>query len=1169
MSDAFLESDLTLDIRAALGQVDRLNEALSRATTDVRVTADVRAVTAAIDAAVDAADTAVTFAGDAAPLTGAIDAAVEEANTDVTITGDAAALTGDVDAAIEAADTNVTVTGDAANVTGAIDAAVENADTTVAVDGSVSPGLTQGVDNLGDSLDAAATSGISLGTILAGLSATAAIAGLRALSDAASDLQESTSKASVVFGDDFAEIERFAQGAAQSTGLAAQEALEATATFGNLFQALGSTQEEAAALSPEVVQLAADLASFNNLGVDEVLEKLRSGLVGEVEPLRSLGVSFLAADVTARGLALGLGDVNGELSEGEKVQARYSLIAEQTALAQGDFARTSEGLANQQRILSAELGNAAAAAGTALLPAFEALIAEARGAVPSLGQIADDVLPAISDAIVNLAPLLGTTVDLFVLAAPAIGLVAELLALIPDEVIAVGAGLLVANKALGIFGSLAAGVPKILSSIASTAPGAAGGVAGLAGSISALNPLTVAASVLAVGLFTAWQTGQEEARAYAEELDQLASSLETVDGFQQLTTAGLSAYVAEQSRINAKGQIDDLNRLGISFDQLSEFVQRGAAGQLEFVDALVKGGDLTRVTRNEYGELVTATGEVIDANSDLANSLEDVGFGQLVVGNTDLVESYQEIARVTDDVAKRQIELLQAQGLLTDAQVREALATNDSGEATRGYAEALNLLEPQIVAAARAAERAIAEYGPLADQFVATGEALALVREESDAVSSAIEGLRSGGKGTDRDFLNLALALDQAALSEEGFAAAAALLGTNAEDLQAFVDGAAESLTSFVDNAVDALPALSDAFAEVGDDGILSLAEFRANLETQAEDVRNFTLRLAFLTQQGFGELAGVIAQQGPEVAGALVETLATALAEGDRALVESTQASLDEFTGAWEGGTAYLRDVLGPEFVLTTGLIGDAATTTFGENLDFGERLRIAGEIAALQMDASGQAVAAIAATEGENAAREYGDALGLDDEVIEASVKAGAAIKANAPVDAASTAGKSVGQAFADGITEGISNRQGSVNDRAQQIVLQAEAAARRAARSQSPSRLFADLGAALAEGLAIGMEAETAQVEAASQALIDASAGRVSAARVDSSLLTTGITGAASGGSVGGVAVRFEAGSIVVNPAPGMTEAEARTIGAAIADGMDTRLAERTLSVLAQTV
>lgn len=206
----------------------------------------------------------------------------------------------------------------------------------------------------------------------------------KAAIDMASDLAESTSKTKVVFGDASAAVMKFGDQAAKSLGLSKQEALEASATFGNLFRGMKFGQEESANLSKEVVTLAADLASFNNLNISDVLNDLRSGLVGEAEPLRKYGVLLNEAAVQAEAARLGLGGMGRELTEQEKVQARYSLILAGTTAAQGDFARTSDGLANQQRILAAQARDFAAALGSELVP----IVAQGVGVLSAMLSVA-------------------------------------------------------------------------------------------------------------------------------------------------------------------------------------------------------------------------------------------------------------------------------------------------------------------------------------------------------------------------------------------------------------------------------------------------------------------------------------------------------------------------------------------------------------------------------------------------------------------------------------------------------------------------------------------------------------------------------------------------------------------------------------------------------------
>ncbi len=189
----------------------------------------------------------------------------------------------------------------------------------------------------------------------------------------ASDLNEEIDKSRVVFGDHAADLGLWADGAADSLGLTKAEALGAAGAFGNMFNTIGLAQGESAAMSQSMVQLAADMASFNNEDPSEMLDRLRSGLAGEAEPLRRFGVLISEARVKAKAYEMGLAEVGEELTEQEKVQARYALILEDTAIQQGNFAMTSENFANQQRRVGARMEELQTRIGQGLLPIFEAL----------------------------------------------------------------------------------------------------------------------------------------------------------------------------------------------------------------------------------------------------------------------------------------------------------------------------------------------------------------------------------------------------------------------------------------------------------------------------------------------------------------------------------------------------------------------------------------------------------------------------------------------------------------------------------------------------------------------------------------------------------------------------------------------------------------------------
>jgi phage-related protein len=220
----------------------------------------------------------------------------------------------------------------------------------------------------------------------------------------ASDLNESLSKVQTVFGSSAGDIDAWSKTAATGMGMTRGAALEAAGTFGNFLQAMGATTPAAADMSKKMVQLATDLGSFNNADPTEVLLALRSGLSGESEPLRKFGVALSEAAVSAKAVQLGLSATGKELTEQQKIQARYAIIMDQTKTAQGDFARTSGGLANQTKILKAELGDAANQIGTAFLPGVVAVAGALISALPAIMQVGGAVGGALMNGIRDLAP---------------------------------------------------------------------------------------------------------------------------------------------------------------------------------------------------------------------------------------------------------------------------------------------------------------------------------------------------------------------------------------------------------------------------------------------------------------------------------------------------------------------------------------------------------------------------------------------------------------------------------------------------------------------------------------------------------------------------------------------------------------------------------------------
>lgn len=234
----------------------------------------------------------------------------------------------------------------------------------------------------------------------------------------ASDLSETQSAITQVFDTSTESMLTWASTANTSLGQTQQQALDGARTFGVLGSQLGLTDDERATFSIGLTELATDLASFNNRPVDEAILALGAGLRGEAEPLRSFGIMLDDATLKARALEMGIWDGTGALDQQQRMMAANAEIFAQAGPEVtnqlGDFERTSEGLANQQRMLSAAFQEAQTSLGTALLPAVTELVTFANtNLIPILNDVVDEVGPVLSEALVESTPALIELAEVF------------------------------------------------------------------------------------------------------------------------------------------------------------------------------------------------------------------------------------------------------------------------------------------------------------------------------------------------------------------------------------------------------------------------------------------------------------------------------------------------------------------------------------------------------------------------------------------------------------------------------------------------------------------------------------------------------------------------------------------------------------------------------------
>lgn len=221
----------------------------------------------------------------------------------------------------------------------------------------------------------------SLGNKLSlGLTAPLMLAG-KASFNAASDLNENINKTDVVFGKNASTVEAWSRTAIDKMGMCQSSALEMAAKFGDMGSAMGLNSKQTMDYSMNLTQLAADLASFKNISIEQANTALTGVYTGETESLKGLGYVMTQTNLQRFAESQGIHKKIQSMTQAEQVQLRYKYIMDQTTKAQGDFARTSDQAANVTRSFPEALKELEATIGNNLLPIFTPLIDDANSII--------------------------------------------------------------------------------------------------------------------------------------------------------------------------------------------------------------------------------------------------------------------------------------------------------------------------------------------------------------------------------------------------------------------------------------------------------------------------------------------------------------------------------------------------------------------------------------------------------------------------------------------------------------------------------------------------------------------------------------------------------------------------------------------------------------------
>ncbi len=215
--------------------------------------------------------------------------------------------------------------------------------------------------------------------------------------------QEDLNLFTVALGQYAGEAKEYAEKVSDVMGIDPAQWLRNQGIFNTLLTGFGDTAERAQLMSKNLTQLGYDLSSYANIPIEDAMQKLQSGIAGELEPLRRLGYDLSQAELQQIALNLGIKESVANMTQAEKAELRYYAIMTQVTSAQGDMARTLQAPANQLRILQAQLTQASRAIGNFFIPALNAILPYAIAVVK--------VIREIANALANLVGFKLTDVD--------------------------------------------------------------------------------------------------------------------------------------------------------------------------------------------------------------------------------------------------------------------------------------------------------------------------------------------------------------------------------------------------------------------------------------------------------------------------------------------------------------------------------------------------------------------------------------------------------------------------------------------------------------------------------------------------------------------------------------------------------------------------------------
>jgi hypothetical protein len=628
-----------------------------------------------------------------------------------------------------------------------------------------------------------------LGIAMAAASAVA-VAAIAKMTDSASNLAEEISKSNVIWGEQAAEIESFADRAATALGLSKQSALEATSTFSVYADQMGLSGTEAAGFSTQMAALAADMASFSNTSPEEAIQALGSAFRGESDPIERYGVQLV-------------GVTNG-LEGSAKAMAIYQSILAQTGNAQGDFERTSGGLAAQQKILSAEFANVQTEIGTIFLPialeltrVLRDVVEVIRDAVARFNELSPPIKTAIL-AVGGIVLAIGPALVAMTGIVSAVGMVTAALA--SPLIVPIGAAIAAVTALAAAFIFFGDDIVAVANSVLSYGVGIAQQLASgiMAGVSYVVDALSYIGDVI-----TSWLIPNSPPKLLPE-IDTWGTQTAQVylDGWGQADFAVLDSIannIEDALRdIAPEGDATLIDRIIGSREDIAAAIDSAASGGLD--SAMGKIKEATAGLPEQFEQFAIASLKSAEAEKTLTAATDDL---------TKTKEAAAEQLAAADEKIKSAKEALKTVELEADTAIKES--TKTVGEAKTALATIQAEQAVIIETAAQKVSDAEAELKRVvtqaeADKAAAKAATTDIVTAENDKIKASEDALATA---------QAAYATDYEA-SQKRMADAKAVLATAEGVFKTAQEDAATAITGYTATLDAAKAAHETAAASIG-----------------------------------------------------------------------------------------------------------------------------------------------------------------------------------------------------------------------------------------------------------------------------------------------------------------------------------------------------------------